>query len=52
MCIRDRDSTGLPSPHVVLEFSDSGSKKFTEATEKLVGQATVSYTHLVSLCKK
>ena len=37
------DSTGLPSPHVVLEFSDSGSKKFTEATEKLVGQAMSIY---------
>lgn len=37
------DNTGLPSPHVVLEFSDDGTKKFTEATEKLVGQAMSIY---------
>lgn len=32
------DSTGLPSPHVVLEFSDEGSKKFAEATGRLIGK--------------
>ncbi len=37
------DSTGLPSPHVVLTFSDEGSKKFADATEKLVGKALSIY---------
>ena len=37
------DNTGLPSPHVVLEFSEEGSKKFAEATGKLVGQAMSIY---------
>lgn len=37
------DNTGLPSPHVVLEFSDEGTKKFADATEKLVGQAISIY---------
>lgn len=37
------DNTGLPSPHVVLEFSDQGKTKFTEATEKLVGKAMSIY---------
>lgn len=37
------DSTGLPSPHVVLTFSDDGAKKFTAATEKLVGQKLSIY---------
>lgn len=32
------DKTGLPSPHVVLNFSEEGSKKFAAATEKLVGK--------------
>lgn len=31
------DSTGLPSPHVVLTFSEEGASKFASATEKLVG---------------
>ena len=37
------DNTGLPSPHVVLEFSDEGTRKFSEATGKLVGQAMSIY---------
>ena len=37
------DSTGLPSPHVVLTFSDEGTTKFTEATEKLIGQVMGIY---------
>ncbi len=37
------DNTGLPSPHVVLEFSSEGSSKFAEATGKLVGQAMSIY---------
>lgn len=37
------DSTGLPAPHVVLEFSDEGKTKFAAATEKLVGQAMSIY---------
>ncbi|MEG2235934.1 MAG: protein translocase subunit SecD [Clostridia bacterium] len=37
------DKTGLPSPHVVLNFSEEGSKKFADATEKLVGK-TLSIT--------
>ena len=37
------DNTGLPSPHVVLEFSDEGTKKFSEATGNLVGKAMSIY---------
>lgn len=37
------DNTGLPSPHVILEFSDEGAKKFGNATEKLVGQSMSIY---------
>ena len=37
------DNTGLPSPHVVLEFSEEGKAKFSEATEKLVGQEISIY---------
>lgn len=37
------DNTGLPTPHVVLEFSEEGTKKFGEATGKLVGQAMSIY---------
>lgn len=37
------DNTGLPSPHVVLNFSEEGSKKFAEATEKLVGKTMSIY---------
>lgn len=37
------DSTGLPSPHVVLTFSDEGATKFTEATEKLIGKVMGIY---------
>ncbi len=37
------DSTGLPSPHVVLTFSDEGTKKFTEATANLIGKAISIY---------
>ena len=37
------DNTGLSSPHVILEFNDNGSKKFAEATEKLVGQTMPIY---------
>lgn len=37
------DNTRLSSPHVVLEFNDNGSKKFAEATEKLVGKTMPIY---------
>ena len=37
------DATGMPSPHVVLNFSSEGAKKFAEATEKLVGQTMAIY---------
>lgn len=37
------DNTGLPSPHVVLEFSDEGKEKFANATEMLTGQAMPIY---------
>lgn len=37
------DNTGMPTPHVVLSFSDEGQKKFSEATEKLVGQTLSIY---------
>ena len=37
------DSTGLPSPHVVLTFSEEGSKKFADATESLVGKVMGIY---------
>lgn len=37
------DSTGLPSPHVVLTFSEVGSKKFSDSTEKLVGKTMGIY---------
>lgn len=37
------DTTGLPSPHVVLAFSEEGSKKFSEATGNLVGKAMSIY---------
>lgn len=37
------DNTGLPAPHVVLTFSDEGSQKFADATEKLVGQVMSIY---------
>ena len=37
------DSTGMPTPHVVLTFSDEGQKKFAEATERLVGKTLSIY---------
>lgn len=37
------DNTGLPSPHVVLEFSEEGKTKFANATEKLAGQVMPIY---------
>lgn len=37
------DNTGLPSPHVVLEFSDEGKEKFANATEMLTGQVMPIY---------
>ncbi len=37
------DSTGLPSPHVVLTFSDEGAKKFADATGKLIGKEMSIY---------
>ena len=37
------DSTGLPSPHVVLTFSDEGAKKFASATESLIGKTMAIY---------
>jgi len=37
------DSTGLPSPHVVLTFSEEGTTKFAQATESLVGKTMGIY---------
>lgn len=37
------DNTGMPTPHVVLTFSDEGQKKFAEATEKLIGKTLSIY---------
>lgn len=37
------DSNGLPSPHVVLTFSDEGAKKFASATESLIGKTMAIY---------
>ncbi|MEG2348152.1 MAG: protein translocase subunit SecD [Clostridia bacterium] len=37
------EKTGLPSPHVVLEFSEEGTKKFADATEKLIGKIMPIY---------
>lgn len=37
------DSTGLPSPHVVLTFSEEGSIKFADATGNLIGKAMGIY---------
>ncbi len=37
------DSTGIGQPHVVLTFSEEGTKKFAEATAKLVGKAMPIY---------
>ena len=37
------DNTGLPNPHVVLNFSEEGTKKFAEATEKLIGNTLSIY---------
>ena len=37
------DATGMPAPHVVLNFSDEGTKKFADATEKLVGKTMSIY---------
>lgn len=37
------DNTGLPSPHVALEFSEEGKTKFANATEKLTGQVMPIY---------
>lgn len=37
------DSTGMPSPHVVLNFSDEGQNKFAEATENLIGKTLSIY---------
>lgn len=36
-------ATGLPDPHVILNFSEEGTKKFAEATEKLVGKTLSIY---------
>ena len=37
------DSTGINTPHVVLTFSDEGTQKFADATEKLAGQQMPIY---------
>lgn len=37
------DSTGIGTPHVVLNFSDEGRQKFAEATKKMVGKAMPIY---------
>lgn len=36
-------NTGLPDPHVVLNFSEEGTKKFADATEKLIGKTMSIY---------
>ena len=43
-------STGLPEPHVVLNFSSEGSAKFAQATEKMVGQAMPIYLDEEVIC--
>ena len=43
-------STGLPEPHVVLNFSAEGSAKFAQATEKMVGQAMPIYLDEEVIC--
>ena len=43
-------STGLPEPHVVLNFSTEGSAKFAQATEKMVGQAMPIYLDEEVIC--
>ncbi len=37
------DNTGIGTPHVVLTFSDEDTKKFADATEKLVGKEMPIY---------
>lgn len=37
------DSTGIGTPHVVLNFSAEGKEKFTAATEKLIGKPMPIY---------
>ncbi len=37
------DNTGLPNPHVILEFNKEGKEKFAKATEELVGQYIAIY---------
>lgn len=37
------DSTGIGTPHVVLNFSDEGRQKFAEATEKMAGKVMPIY---------
>ncbi len=37
------DNTGISSPHVVLTFSEEGSKKFAEATGNLIGKTIDIY---------
>lgn len=37
------DSTGIGTPHVVLTFSQEGTKKFASATEKLAGKQMPIY---------
>lgn len=32
------ENTGIPNPHVVLEFNEQGQLKFAKATEELIGQ--------------
>ena len=44
------DSSGIPTPHVVLEFSTEGSAKFASATEKLVGQTMPIYLDTELIC--
>ena len=43
-------STGLPEPHVVLNFSSEGSAKFAAATEKLANQAMPIYLDDEVIC--
>ena len=43
-------SNGLPTPHVVLNFSSEGSAKFASATEQLVGQSMPIYLDTEMIC--
>lgn len=37
------ENTGLPNPHVVLEFNEDGQAKFAKGTEEVIGQYIAIY---------